>query len=148
MKTLREMMDLVEAAQTSFYKGYDDAYYDSKDSNPYETGSTEYDDYVRGNTAGLADVTDKSSEGTNEISVGDTVTWWYNKYHPDYEGIVRDVRGNTIIVYAPGSGDMFKLTKDDIRSHQKSNRSNDEEQDVDEAATPEAITKVEQLASK
>ena len=60
-------------------------------------------------------------EGAGNIEVGDKITWWYNKYHPDYQGIVRRVSGNTIIVYAPGSGDTFKLTKDDIRSHKKQN---------------------------
>lgn len=59
------------------------------------------------------------AEGTDNIEVGDKITWWYNKFHPNYEGIVRKVQGNTIIVYAPGSGELYQLTKDDIRSHKK-----------------------------
>lgn len=142
MKTLREMMDLVEAAQSPFYKGYDDAYYDSKDLNPYKPGSSEYDDYNRGNKAGEADVMGNSTEGSDKISVGDTITWWYNKAHPNYEGIVRKVSGDTIVVYAPGSGDTFKLTKDDIRSVVKGGN------DLEEAATLDAIARIEQLTDK
>jgi hypothetical protein len=60
--------------------------------------------------------TPKKSSG---IEVGDKITWWYNKFHPNYEGIVRRVAGMYIDVYAPGSGQMYRLTKDDIRSHEK-----------------------------
>ena len=59
------------------------------------------------------------AEGAGNIEVGDKITWWYNKFHPNYEGIVRRVSGNTIDVYAPGSGSMYRLTKQDIRSHEK-----------------------------
>ena len=59
------------------------------------------------------------AEGSNNIEVGDKITWWYNKFHPNYEGIVKQLQGPYIIVYAPGSGQMYQLTKDDIRSHKK-----------------------------
>ncbi len=59
------------------------------------------------------------AEGHGKIEVGDRITWWYNKFHPNYEGIVRKLRGPYIIVYAPGSGQLYQLTKDDIRSHEK-----------------------------
>ena len=59
------------------------------------------------------------AEGSNNIEVGDKITWWYNKFHPNYEGIVKQLQGPYIIVYAPESGQMYQLTKDDIRSHKK-----------------------------
>jgi hypothetical protein len=59
------------------------------------------------------------AEGSHHIEVGDKITWWYNKFHPNYEGVVRKLDGPYIIVYAPGSGQLYKLTKEDIRSHEK-----------------------------
>lgn len=71
------------------------------------------------------------AEGSNNIEVGDKITWWYNKFHPNYEGIVRRVSGNTIDVYAPGSGSMYRLTKQDIRSHEKKGVAEDLEESFD-----------------
>jgi len=59
------------------------------------------------------------AEGSNNIEVGDKITWWYNKFHPNYEGIVRRVEGKYLVVYAPGSGSLYKIEKSDIRSHEK-----------------------------
>ena len=88
-------------------------------------------------------------EGVGNIEVGDKITWWYNKYHPDYEGIVREVIGNTIIVYAPGSGDRFKLTKDDIRSHKKQSvRDNDFDEGVVETKKQSTQSKFEKHLAK
>ena len=84
------------------------------------------------------------AEGLHNIEVGDKITWWYNKFHPNYEGIVRKVQGNTIIVYAPGSGQMYRLTKDDIRSHEKKGVA---EEQLEET-TPEAIAKINELTRR
>ena len=69
------------------------------------------------------------TEGVHNIEPGDKITWWYNKFHPNYEGVVREVRGSTLIVYAPGSGQLYQLTKDDIRSHEKKGLSENDESD-------------------
>lgn len=68
---------------------------------------------------GVAEGMNNNGVEVSNIQPGDTITWWYNRAHPDYEGVVREVRGSTLIVYAPGSGAMYQLTKDDIRSHKK-----------------------------
>ena len=68
---------------------------------------------------GVAEARNNNGVEVSNIQPGDTITWWYNRAHPNYEGQVREVRGSTLIVYAPGSGSLYQLSKDDIRSHEK-----------------------------
>jgi len=103
---------------TPYDQGRDDAKKGRAYDNPYDQPGEEQEHsqykkgYEQGKKPGVA-------EGSNNIEVGDKITWWYNKFHPNYEGIVRRVSGNTVDVYAPGSGSMYRLSKEDIRSHEK-----------------------------
>lgn len=69
---------------------------------------------------------DHVAEGKNHngvevsnIEPGDQITWWYNKFHPNYVGIVRRVEGKYLVVYATGAGQLYRIEKSDVRSLKK-----------------------------
>ena len=82
--------------------------------------------------------------GSKNIEVGDKVTFWYNKFNPNYEGIVRQIVGDGIMVYTPGSNEIYRLTKADILSHTKKGVS---EEQLEETS-PEAIAKINQITRR
>ena len=59
---------------------------------------------------------EESSPGNEEFQVGQPVTFYYSKYHPNLKAVIVKIYGNFIDVKSQDSGDVFKLHREAVKS--------------------------------